>query len=430
MKTISLLFCSVLIVLASPIGRAELVIPIVRGVDNPTQIAVVPFRYSGAVTLTEDIASIVAADLHRSGQFDAMDPADMLAFPSRPEDVVFRDWRLSGSEYLVVGSIQPVSSGLSATYSLYDVLSQRPIIYNKSLQTQFSGLRDLAHAISDDIYQAITGIRGAFSTKIIYVEHRSQASQPYRLILSDMDGARPQELFRSSEPLLSPEWSPNGQYVVYVSFETGRAAIFVQELATGKRQQVTNFTGLNGAPSWSPDGKKLALVLSKDGNAEIYILDLASRQLRRITQHFAIDTEPTWSTDGQRIIFTSNRGGKPQIYQVTLSSGDVERLSFEGDYNANAQTTPDGKGLVYVHRDQGVFHIVLQEIATGNMRILTRTQQDESPSIAPNGASLLYATKAGDKGILAGVSLDAGVRHTWPAKQGDVREPSWSPYFK
>ncbi|MBX2808321.1 MAG: Tol-Pal system beta propeller repeat protein TolB [Cellvibrionaceae bacterium] len=423
-------FCSALMLFAAMASHAELVIPIVRGVDNPTKVAVVPFRYNGATPLKEDIAKIISADLYRSGQFDAMNPSEMLAFPSRPEDVVFRDWRLSGSEYLIIGNVHTAASGLSATYSLYDVLSQRAIISNRSLQTQVSGLRDLAHAISDDVYQAITGIRGAFSTKIIYIEHIPKVKQAYRLILADMDGARPQELFRSSEPLLSPEWSPNGQYVAYVSFETSRPAIFVQELATGKRQQLTNFAGLNGAPSWSPGGDKLAVVLSKDGNPEIYILDLSSRQLQRVTNHFAIDTEPTWSVDGKRIIFTSNRGGKPQIYQVTLSNGRVERLSFEGDYNANAQTTPDGKGIVYVHRDQGIFHIALQEVATGNLRILTQTKEDESPSIAPNGATLLYATKDAGKGILAGVSLDAGVKHKWPAKRGDVREPSWSPYFK
>ena len=191
---------------------------------------------------------------------------------------------------------------------------------------------------------------------------------------------------------------------------------------------MTNFSGLNGAPAWSPDGKSLALVLSKDGNPEIYTLDIASRQFRRITKHFGIDTEPSWSRDGKSVIFTSNRGGKPQIYQVILSNGRVERLTFEGDYNANAQATPDGKGIIMVHRFDGVFHIAVQEIATGNMRILTQTTQDESPSIAPNGATLLYATKENNKGILGAVSLDAGVKNKWPAKRGDVREPAWGPY--
>jgi len=410
--------------------RAELVIPIVSGVDNPTQIAVVPFSSTSANALPEDIAQVVSANLYRSGQFETLAPADMLSFPSLPADVAFRDWRLLGSEYLLIGQVQQSPAGYNVNYSLYDVLSQRPVIDNRIRTTSRNGLRGLAHDISDEVYEAITGIRGAFATQIIYVEHIKQGAKPFRLILADVDGANPQELLRSDEPIMSPDWSPDGQSVAYVSFETSRPAIYVQNLGTGARQQVTNFSGLNGAPAFSPDGKKLALVLSKDGNPEIYTLDIASRQLRRITKHFAIDTEPTWSVDGKAVVFTSNRGGKPQIYQVTLASGRIERLTFEGDYNANAQVTPDGKGIVMVHRYDGVFHIAVQEIISGNMRILTQTTQDESPSIAPNGATLLYATKERGKGILGAVSLDAGVKHTWPAKRGDVREPAWSPYFE
>jgi len=316
----------------------------------------------------------------------------MLSFPSLPADVAFRDWRLLGSEYLLIGQVQQSATGYSVDYSLYDVLSQRPVINNRTRTTSLNGLRRLAHDISDEVYEAITGIRGAFATQIIYVEHIRQESKPFRLILADVDGANPQELLRSDEPIMSPDWSPDGQSVAYVSFETSRPAIYIQQLSSGARQQVTNFSGLNGAPAWSPDGKS------------------------------------SWSRDGKSVIFTSNRGGKPQIYQVVLSNGRVERLTFEGDYNANAQATPDGKGIVMVHRFDGVFHIAVQEIATGNMRILTQTTQDESPSIAPNGATLLYATKENNKGILGAVSLDAGVKNKWPAKRGDVREPAWGPY--
>jgi TolB protein len=408
--------------------RAELVIPIVEGVDNPTVIAISPFAYTGTTPLKEKVADIISADLHRSGQFRTIPPSDMLSFPARQDEVVFRDWRLLGSEYLVIGNIYTIPTGYGAIFSLFDVVSQRVVLNNLSVEVPANGLRDMAHFISDKVYEAITGIRGAFSTQIVYIEQRAKTD--YRLVRSDMDGARPQIILRSKQPLLSPSWSPDAKRVAYVSFETGRAAIFVQELATGKRTQVTNFQGLNGAPSWSPDGRKLALVLSKDGNPEIYTLDLATKRFTRITNHFAIDTEPAWTKDGRAVMFTSNRGGKPQIYQVTLSSGRIERLTFDGDYNAKPQPTPDGKGIVMVHRSNGVFHIAVQDIDTGNMLVLTETMLDESPSIAPNGATLLYATKDGNRGILAGVSLDAGVKYKLPAKSGDVREPSWSPYLK
>lgn len=415
--------------LVSTTASAELTIRITKGVDDPTVIGVVPFSYSGSGALPENVAEIVSNDLRRSGQFGPLAPENMLSFPSLPQDVVYRDWRLLGSEYLVIGSIDPAANGYRLTYSLFDVISQQGILTGQVIEVDKNGLRDMAHYVSDAVYEAITGIKGAFSTDIIYVEHQKSAKQ-YRLVRADMDGARPQILLRTSEPLLSPVWSPDGKSVAYVSFETSRPAIFMQNLLTGKREQLTNFKGLNGAPAWSPDGKKLALVLSKDGNPEIYTLDLATRRFTRITRHFGIDTEPTWTRDGQNILFTSNRGGKPQIYSAPVAGGYPQRLTFEGDYNARARVTPDGKHIVMVHRRNGVFHIATQDLKSGEVRVLTETTLDESPSVAPNGASLIYATKLQGKGILASVSMDAGTKFALPSTSGDVREPSWSPYFK
>lgn len=426
MKIIITLFS---VLFFSSLAQAELTIRITQGVDDPTVISVVPFNYTGTNRLPEDVATIVANDLRRSGQFSALDPSNMLSYPSRPENVVYRDWRLVGSEYLVIGDISPSESGYQVAFSLFDVVSQNTIIANQIVSVGADGLRDMAHRISDLVYEAITGIRGAFSTDIIYVEHQRDIDQ-YRLMRADMDGARPQVLLKSSAPVLSPSWSPDAKSVVYVSFETTRPAIFLQDLQTGAREQLTNFKGLNSSPVWSPDGSKLALVLSKDGNPEIYTLDLQTRQFTRITQHFGIDTEPEWTADGQKIIFTSNRGGKPQIYMIDLRDGYPKRLTFEGNYNAGAQLTPDGKSIVFVHQQNKVFHIALQDIETGTLRLLTtETALDESPSIAPNGASLIYATKLAGKGILASVSMDAGTKFALPSTSGDVREPAWSPYL-
>lgn len=406
-------------------SRADLTIEITQGIDNPTVIAVVPTGWSGPA-LTDEISTIVQDDLRRSGQFRPLSQADMLSFPQSAGEVFFRDWRMLGSEFILISRMQAAPGGYQVDFELFDVLSERRVIK----QTLFSGrdqVRDIAHKISDIVYEQITGIRGAFSTKILYVEALNQNSI-YRLMMADADGARAKVMLESKSPILSPNWSPDGKEVAYVSFETGRAAIYRQNLYTGTRQQLTNFKGLNGAPAWSPDGTKLAMVLSKDGNPEIYVLDLATKQFTRVTRHFAIDTEPDWTADGKAVIFTSDRGGKPQIYQVTLSSGRSERLTFEGDYNARARMSRDGKTLVMVHRRNGVYHIATQDTVTGDIRILTETSLDESPTLAPNGAMLLYATKAGRKGVLAAVSLDAGVKYRLPSKKGDVREPSWSPY--
>ncbi len=408
------------------LARAELTIEITQGMDNPTPIAVVPTGWSGQ-PLSENISAIVEADLTRSGQFRAIPKADMLSFPRTDKEVFYRDWRILGSEYLLTNSLRSTpEGGYSLDFALFDVLSQRKVL-QRNITAGPNNLRDMAHAVSDAVYEAVTGIRGAFSTKVIYVE--AFGNDKFRLMVADADGARPKVLLDSAHPIMSPVWSPNGKEVAYVSFETGRPAIFRQVIATGERQQLTNFQGLNGAPTWSPDGKKLAMVLSKDGNPEVYTLDIASGTFTRVTRHFAIDTEPSWTKDGKSLIFTSDRGGKPQIYQVTLASGRIERLTFEGDYNARARLSPDGKTLVMVHRYSGVFHIATQDLESGDLRVLTETHLDESPSIAPNGAMLIYATKYQGKGILAAVSLDAGVKFRLPSKQGDVREPSWSPYY-
>jgi len=415
-----------LLLLSAGVSRAELTIEITQGVDNPTAIAVVPFGWQGGA-LAEDLAAIISQDLRRSGQFSPLANKDMLAFPHQQADVYYRDWRILGTEFLLLGNLDFVDGRYQLTFELYDVLLQKKVL-RQTVDGDEAQLRDLAHFVSDKVYELITGIRGAFSTQMIYVEALG-GNKLYRLMLADVDGAREKTLLESSQPLMSPSWSPDGKSVAYVSFETGRPAIFRQQIATAERQQLTNFRGLNGAPVWSPDGNQLALVLSKDGNPEIYTLDLTSGVFNRVTKHFAIDTEPNWTIDGKGIVFTSDRGGKPQIYQVTLASGRVERLTFEGDYNARARISPDGKSLVMVHRYNGVYHIAAQDMASGDIRVLTETQLDESPSIAPNGAMLMYATKYQGKGILAAVSLDAGVKFRLPSKSGDVREPSWSPYY-
>lgn len=412
--------------------QASLVIEITRGVDNPTSIAIAPFGWSGSGLIDEDIAAIVSADLHRSGQFAPVERQNMMAYPRSRDEVVYRDWRISGVQYLLIGNIHPRADkpGYEVFFELYDVLSQRQV-FSKVARGGSGTLRDLAHFISDTVYEQLTGFRGAFSTRIIFVRSERVAGKAiYQLWMADADGAREQLLRESAQPLMSPSWSPNGREIAYVSFEDGRKpAIYRQILSTGQREKLTAFDGLNSAPAWSPDGSKLAMVLSRDGDPEIYIMDIASRKLQRITRHFAIDTEPCWMPDGKSLLFTSNRGGQPQIYQVFLDSLSTQRVSFEGDYNARPVVTSDGKQVIMVHRRDGDFHIALLELASGRMHILTDTALDESPTLAPNDRMLMYAAKQGDKGILAAVSIDGGVKVKLPAQSGDVREPAWSPFF-
>ena len=425
-KRLSLL----LLLVVSSTAWSELIIRVTQGNDKPTIVAVSPIALNG-IAVKEDIAAIVEADLQRSGLFRATPRRDMLAFPSRSSEVYYRDWRMLGTEYLVVGSMRAIDGGrYELEFSLLNVTAQKRE-FKHSVRGRASEMRDLAHLVSDKVYQAITGIKGAFSTRIAYVTAtRNNGKFTYRLNVADADGAREKLLLESPEPIMSPSWAPNGKDLAYVSFETGRPAVFRQNLVTGARQQLTNFKGLNGAPSWSPDGSKMALVLSKDGNPEIYQLDLRTNRFSRLTRHFAIDTEPTWMPDGKHILFTSDRGGTPQIYKLNVASKATERLTFRGNYNARASLAPDGRTLALVHRESGVFHIASFDLKTRRLIELTETRLDESPTVAPNGAMLMYATKQGDRGVLAAVSLDAGVRYVLPARVGDVREPAWSPFLR
>ena len=402
-----------------------------QGYDNPTKIAVVPFETLDSTDA--GIADVVSFDLARSGQFDPLQRENMLSFPARVEDVFFRDWRILGIEYVVIGRLRSQPNGdFSVAYHLLDVFNERELT-TRRIDAQPPQLRDVAHSIADDVYEHITGIPGAFSTKILYVLAKNAGTSyaTYELKLADSDGARARTLFESDEPMLSSSWAPDGRRVAYVSFEGRKPAVIIQDIVTGSRSRVAEYRGLNSAPVFSPDGNRLALVLSRDGNAEIYVKDLLTGELRRITRYpSAIDTEPSWTADGTGLIFTSDRGGRPQIYRIDLTNSMVERLTFEGDYNARARLLPDGKHLVYVHRRQGTYHIAWQNLERDEgIRVLTATSLDESPSIAPNGTMLIYATQVGGRGILAVVSIDGRVKYRLPSAEGDVREPAWSPYM-
>lgn len=411
---------------------AALTIEITEGVEGALPIAVVPFGWEGAgAGPSQDIAAIVSADLSRSGRFKTLPVGDMLARPHSDADVEFRDWKVLGMENLVVGRIQPNGTdGYLIRFQLFDVF-KGAMLTGYSIPATEGDLRAVAHWISDKIYESLTGKRGAFSTRIAYVESvtGTDGKRQVMLRVADADGYDPQTIVNTTDPILSPAWSPDGLRLAYVSIVRGKPAIYVQEVFTGQRQQVAAFPGINGAPAWSPDGRQLALALSKDGNPEIYVLNLATKALRRLTEHYAIDTEPSWSPDGREIVFTSDRGGKPQIYRLAVNSGRVERLTFEGSYNARASYSPDGKSLTLVTRTGSDFRIGVLQLGSRRMQVLSGGSLDESPSFAPNGDMIIYATRTRGKHELAAVSVDGRVRQRLSLQGGgEVREPTWSPY--
>jgi TolB protein len=411
-------------------AHAILSIEITQGADQGIPIAVVPFGWTGPGQAPQPMADIIAADLARSGRFISLSRKDFVSLPTREKDVVFKEWRVIKAEALVIGSVAPAGPGrYEVKFRLYDVFKQAQLA-GLRYTVGASVLRTVAHQIADVIYEKLTGEPGAFNTRIAYVTREIVGPKKalYKLQIADSDGYNPRTVVRSDEPLLSPAWSPDGKRIAYVSFEDKRPKVYIQYLVDGRRALVAQFKGINGAPAWSPDGKRLALSLSRDGNPEIYVMDIGRRRLQRLTDDPAIDTEPAWSPDGRYIVFTSDRAGQPQIYRMTADGRQTQRLTFEGDYNARASYAPDGRSLALVSSAQGRFRIATLNLENNALQVLTNTSLDESPTFAPNGRIILYATEVKGRGVLASVSADGRVRQLYRLEEGDVREPAWSPY--
>ncbi|MEM7362855.1 MAG: Tol-Pal system beta propeller repeat protein TolB, partial [Pseudomonadota bacterium] len=378
--------------LGGQVASADLRIEVTKGVDNAVRVAVIPFAIRGKSVPETSIRDVIDADLTLSGRFETLPIGQMLSLPRSGDDVFQRDWQVLKVEYLIMGSVSLAEDTLGddavvVTFELYNVF-KGAVEARQTISGSREEIRDLAHHISDVVFEELTGIRGVFATQILYVTASGPVGdRRFRLNVADADGYRVQTLLESTEPIMSGTWSPTGDEIAYVSFEDdGRPGIYVLDVGTGRAKRVAQFEGINGAPAFSPDGRQLAMVLSRGDNPDIYILNLETNRLRQVTRHYLTDTEPSWTPDGRNIVFTSDRGGKPQIYKVALDDLSLERLTFEGDYNARASMLPGGQSIVMVHRRNEVFHIALLDLIRGRLMVLTETELDESPSVAPNGS--------------------------------------------
>ncbi len=420
----------VITILASSMARCDFMLDIIGGSDNATPIAVVPF---GGPSLDDNPGNIINNDLHNSGEFNTIDRSAFPAQPSSSAGVFFHDWQHVGSDYLVVGNTTLNSTlGLYAThYELLSISGQQRIM-GETLTYSANQWRDAAHQIADHIYQKITGIRGAFATRILYIDKTWNAvhGMHYRLMVADSDGHHAQAIVDSAQPLMSPSWSPDAQKVAYVSFESGHSVIYVQDIYDRKRWKIADFPGINSAPSWSPNGKSLAVTLSRSGNAEIYLINLVDMSQTQLTDDPSINTEACWYPDGKKLAFTSDRSGHPQIYQLDIATHQVMRLTYDGNYNARCAISPDGKKLAVVHREHGqIFQIAVQDLASGSMAVITQSELVDSPSFAPNGTMLVYSTRSNNQDMLALVSPDGNIKVLLPEQGGEMSEPSWSPFL-
>src|ERR1700675_2370162 len=415
-----------------PRSWAELVVEVTKGQDDAIPIAIVPFNSPTEAAASFDVAQLVSDDLARSGRFKSMARRDMIETPHVGATIAFDDWRRLNNDYIVVGQVQAESADrYNIVFKLYNVLNRQRLL-GYQISANKAGLRLASHQVADMVFQKILGVRGAFATRVAYVSVLGHLpNKSYQLVVADADGMNPRVVMQSNEPLMSPSWSPDGQSLAYVSFEGKLPTVYVQELKTGERRRVSARAGVNQAPAWSPDGKKLALTLStRDGNLDIYTLDLASQALTRITDDPGIDTEPQWSNDGRSLYFTSDRAGGPQIYRVGIQPGDKpRRLTFQNAYNARPRLSPDESQLAFVTQEEGAYRIATMDLrGRGDVQVLTRGHFDVSPSYAPNGAEIIYASRDRGRGVLALVSADGRVQERLVSSEGELQEPAWAPF--
>lgn len=408
-------------------AQGALRVQISEGATGATPIAVVPFKLGPAVDGSVDLVSVINADLHGTGLFDPLPAAQMLAAPSRAEQVLFRNWRAVNVDYLVVGSVK--SNGQGGYYVRFQILDvyQQRVLAGYRIAAGPDEMRKAAHTVSNKIYQTLTGHQGYFRSRIAYVTVKRQNGHArYRLMVSDYDGHDPRVLVSSRSPIMSPVWHPAGTKIAYVVIdrERGRAAVRILDLITGTMREISARPGLNSAPAWSPTGNKMALTLSYRGNPDIYIYNLITNNLRQLTHSPAIDTGPSWSPNGEYIAFTSGRGGNPQIYRIPARGGVAERLTFQGESNQHAVYSPDGERLAMVRGTDNGYRIAVLDRKTNNVRIVSDGPMDGSPSFAPNGQALIFARQA--RGSLAMVSLRSGAMRSLK-QAGQVREPAWGP---
>lgn len=436
-------------VMSVNVAHAALELFITEGIDSARPIAIIPFKWEGEGEIPTDLSAVIVSDLQRSGKFNAISVSKMPQTPVSDKDVNYGAWASMGIDALLTGTVDPLENGsYEITYQLIDIVqgqssggatkslnangelvqSRDHLLLNNRRVELEAGLRGYAHQISNLVYEALTGEKGAFRTQIAYVVIDDKAEFPYQMRIADYDGFNEQRLLSSKQPLMSPSWSPDGKLLTYVSFENGQAQIFIMNIYTGEREMVSSFPRHNGSPRFSPGADQLALVLSKTGSLQLYVLDLETRKLRQITTGRSNNTEPFWDPTGKSLIFTSDRGGKPQIYRVNLLTGETNRITWKGQQNLAGQLTTDGRYLVMVHRSDSGYNIAKQDLESGAVEILTNTVLDESPSLAPNGSMVIYSSVHGVNNVLSLVSIDGRFKARLPATNGRVRAPAWSPF--
>ena len=403
--------------------HSELILEITESANQPVKIAVLQKNENSFKG--QQIVNIVSNDLKRTGEFEVLSSDQLLSIPLNESEVIQRDWLLLDVDSIIFIETNEDDNNLDINYSIFNISYNETEDKRRVLGLP-DGIRQSSHYVSDGIYEFFFGIEGVSSTKLMYVMKNSDI---HRLMISDADGFNEQILLKSNKSIISPAWSSDAKDIAYVSFENNRAQVFTQNLESGKRELILSSNSSVSSPAWSPNKKYLALTSTMDGNSEIYLIELKTKKISRLTENMSIDTEPAWSTDGRKIIFTSDRAGSPQIYEIDIRTKIKRRLTTEGNYNARASYLNKNE-IVFVHRSVERFNIAKLNLKTRELEVLTSTQNDESPCIAPNGNVIIYATKDGSLSYLAGVNISSKVKFRLPALYGELKEPAWSPFLR
>lgn len=414
---------------------ADMQIEITHGVNSARPIAVIPF-----VSITnqsqlplipiEDITSIISADLRNSGKFNTLPISYLPHQPTKVSDIIPMFWEKLGINTIVLGTINiNHNDEYVVSYQLIDS-SNNPalVILENQYSIQKKWLRHIAHTISNEIFEKLTGIKGIFCTRIAYITHIANNQYPYELCIADYDGYNQISICQSSEPLMSPDWSPDGKKIAYVTFSSGYAELVVQTLNTGLIQHIINFPRHNGAPAFSPDGKKLAFSSSKTGSLNLYIMDLISGEIKQLTSNDNNNTEPSWFPDNKNLAYTSDQSGTPQIYKININTANIQRLSWLHTNNQSPHVSASGTFIIMINRDQGKQKIAKLDLLTGQEKTLTSTLLDDTPSIAPNDTMIVYYTiKNLSTSVLQLISIDGKfTAHVQEKTMANIRFPKWS----
>ena len=419
-------------VLLLPASVEGVFIDITSPTLKKTPVAIAPFKDltgRGRTAVADEIREILISDLRFTGLFDIIPSKAYVEDPKKgikEGEFDFSDWRIIGSELLIKGGYieEPIEgckeeSDLLVEVRLYDVYREE-LLKGKRYCGSMEALSKMVHRFADEVIEVLTGEKGIFQTRLAFVRPGPGGKEIY---ISDYDGKNLKKVVSNGSINLSPQWSPDGRWLLYTSFKDGNPAFYMKNLQTGREIRVTNYPGINIGARWSPDGRKIALTLSIAGNPEIYIIDLRRRTLTRLTHSDAIDVSPTWSPDGRRIAFVSDRAGNPHIYVMDSNGKNLRRLTFKGRFNASPDWSPRGDRIVFSRLEGGKFDIWAINPDTGEEEKLTYGPgNNEDPSWSPDGRYIAFSSDRDGKSYIYILKPDGEVQRV--AEGGD---PSWSP---